>query len=72
MTLFVIARSRKISIGKKITSNWIDAHATFYGDMSGRGTMRKYIYIYIYFLLNKDNYIVITRGGRNLAITLIF
>ena len=45
MTLFVIAMSRRISIGEKINSNWIDAHATFYGDMTGRETMRKYIII---------------------------
>uniref|UniRef100_A0A7N2QZJ5 Expansin n=1 Tax=Quercus lobata TaxID=97700 RepID=A0A7N2QZJ5_QUELO len=40
MTLFVIAMSRRISIGEKINSNWIDAHATFYGDMTGRETMQ--------------------------------
>lgn len=59
MTLFVIAMCRRSSIiGEKINSNWFDAHATFYGDMSGGATMRKY------------NHTVITKGGRNLAISL--
>ncbi|XP_050256211.1 expansin-A23-like [Quercus robur] len=40
MTPFVIAMSRRISIDEKINSNWIDAHATFYGDMTGRETMQ--------------------------------
>ncbi|KAM3736240.1 hypothetical protein ACB098_10G147400 [Castanea mollissima] len=41
MTLFVIAMCRRSSIiGEKINSNWFDAHATFYGDMSGGATMR--------------------------------
>ena len=46
MVLFVVAISSKpVTIGKKIANIWYDAHATFYGDMSGRDTMRKYNYI---------------------------
>ena len=59
MTLFMIAMSRRSSItGEKINSNWFDAHATFYGDMRGGATM------------GKSNHSVITKGGRNLAISL--
>lgn len=29
-----------------LDGNWYDAHATFYGDMTGGETMRKYIIIY--------------------------
>ena len=47
MALFVIAMSNRIIIGEKIDNSWNDAHATFYGDMSGGETMRKYNYIFI-------------------------
>ena len=61
MILFVIAMSKRSSIiGEKINCNWFDGHATFYGDMRGGATMRKY------------NHTVITKGGRNLAISLKF
>lgn len=40
-----MAANRHMLMGNQmIDSNWYDAHATFYGDMSGGGTMRKYIY----------------------------
>ena len=39
--------SNRIIIGEKIDNSWNDAHATFYGDMSGGETMRKYNYIFI-------------------------
>lgn len=45
MALFAVAMSRRISLVDKIDDNWYDAHATFYGDMSGGETMRKYSYI---------------------------
>lgn len=38
------ANRHMITSNQKIDSNWYDAHATFYGDMGGGDTMRKYIY----------------------------
>ena len=39
--------SRRITIDGEIDNNWYDARATFYGDMTGSETMRKYNYIVI-------------------------
>ena len=47
MTLLAIAMSRRITIDGEIDNNWYDARATFYGDMTGSETMRKYNYIFI-------------------------
>ena len=47
MTIFVITMSKRITIDGEIDNNWYDAHATFYGDMTGSETMRKYNYIFI-------------------------
>ncbi|KAM4132215.1 hypothetical protein ACJW30_01G233100 [Castanea mollissima] len=40
MTLFVITMSKRITIDGEIDNNWYDAHATFYGDMTGSETMQ--------------------------------
>ncbi|KAE8021791.1 hypothetical protein FH972_007653 [Carpinus fangiana] len=41
MALFVTTiSSRPVTIGEEMDSIWYDAHATFYGDMSGRDTMQ--------------------------------
>ncbi|KAK2647660.1 hypothetical protein Ddye_015149 [Dipteronia dyeriana] len=40
MALLNMTTSTGIQFGSKIDSNWYDAHATFYGDMSGGGTMQ--------------------------------
>lgn len=38
----VEARGKKIGIyDQKVAGNWVDASATFYGDMTGGETMRK-------------------------------
>ena len=47
MAIFVITMSKRITIDGEIDNNWYDAHATFYGDMTGSETMRKYNYISI-------------------------
>ena len=39
--------SERITADGNIDSNWYDANATFYGDMTGSETMRKYNYIVI-------------------------
>ena len=47
MTLFVITMSKRITIEGEIDNNWYDAHATFYGDMTGSETISMYNYIVI-------------------------
>lgn len=46
MALLGMVTSRGVHFGSKINGQWNDAHATFYGDMSGGETMRKCV-IYI-------------------------
>lgn len=40
-----ITKSQEVTIVEKIDGTWHDAHATFYGDVTGRATMRKYRHI---------------------------
>lgn len=39
--LVVEARGKRISFSENVVGTWVDASATFYGDMSGAETMRK-------------------------------